>query len=63
MTVHRLIEPGREWRLHRHWLGTTALGDLLGPDFSLDSKDNLYRCLDQLPKHKRELSSHLQQRP
>jgi len=62
MTVYRLIEPGSEWRLHRHWFGTTALGDLLGPDFSLGSKDNLYRCLDQLLKYKRELFSHLQQR-
>jgi len=42
--------------------GTTALGDLLGPDFSLGGKDNLYRCLDQLLEHKRELFSHLRQR-
>ena len=62
MTAYRLIEPGSEWRLHRHWYGTTALGDLLGPDFALGSKDNLYRCLDQLLKHKRELFSHLRQR-
>ena len=58
----RLIEPGSEWRLHRHWYGTTALGDLLGPDFSLGGKDNLYRCLDQLLEHKRESFSHLRQR-
>jgi len=62
MTAYRLIEPGSEWRLHRHWYGTTALGDLLGPDFSLGGKDNLYRCLDQLLEHKRELFSHLRQR-
>jgi transposase len=62
LTVYRLIEPGSEWRLHRHWFGTTALGDLLGPDFSLGCKDNLYRCLDRLLKHKRELFAHLQQR-
>ena len=62
MTAYRLIEPGSEWRLHRHWFGTTALGDLLGPDFSLGSKDNLYRCLDQLLKYKGELFSHLRQR-
>jgi hypothetical protein len=60
--AYRLIEPGSEWRLHRHWFGTTALGDLLGPDFSLGGKDNVYRCLDQLLEHKRELFSHLRQR-
>ena len=62
LAAYRLIEPGSEWRLHRHWYGTTALGDLLGADFSLGSKDNLYRCLDQLLKYKRELFSHLRQR-
>jgi transposase len=62
LTAYRLVEPGSEWRLHRHWYGTTALGDLLGSDFSLGSKDNLYRCLDQLLKYKRELFSHLRQR-
>ncbi len=62
LTAYRLIEPGSEWRLHRHWYGTTALGDLLGPDFSLGGKDNLYRCLDPLLEHKRELFSHLRQR-
>ena len=62
LTAYRLIEPGSEWHLHRHWFGTTALGDLLGPDFSLGGKDNLYRCLDQLLAHKRELFSHLRQR-
>ncbi len=62
LTAYRFIEPGSEWRLHRHWFGTTALGDLLGPGFSLGGKDNLYRCLDQLLEHKRELFSHLRQR-
>jgi len=62
LTAYRLIAPGSEWRLHRHWYGTTGLGDLLGPDFSLGGKDNLYRCLDQLLAHKRELFSHLRQR-
>ena len=62
LTAYRLIEPGSEWRLHRQWYGTTALGDLLGPDFALGSKDNLYRCLDRLLEYKSELFSHLQQR-
>ena len=62
LTTYRLIEPGSEWRLHCHWYGTTALGDLLGPSFSLGGKDNLYRCLDQLLKHKTPLFTHLRQR-
>ena len=62
LSAYRLIAPGSEWRLHRHWFGTTALGDLLGPGFSLGGKDNLYRCLDRLLAHKRELFTHLRQR-
>ena len=62
LVVYRLIEPGSEWRMHRHWFGTTALGDLLGPNFSLGSKDNLYRCLDKLLEHKAALFTHLRQK-
>ena len=38
------------------------MGDLLGEDFDLAQKDNLYRCLDKLLAHKTELFSFLQQR-
>jgi hypothetical protein len=38
------------------------MGDLLGEDFDLVQKDNLYRCLDKLLAHKTELFSSLQQR-
>jgi hypothetical protein len=38
------------------------MGDLLGEDFDLVQKDNLYRCLDKLLAHKTELFSFLQQR-
>lgn len=62
LTAYRLIEPGSEWRLHRPWYGTAALGDLLGPSFSLGGKDNLYGCLDQLLEHKSKLFTHLRQR-
>jgi len=62
LAVYRLIEPGSEWRMHRHWFGTTALGDLLGPNFSLGGKDNLYRCLDKLLAHKTALFTHLRQK-
>jgi len=62
LVVYRLIDPGSEWRLHRHWYEHSALGDLLGEDFSLAAKDNLYRCLDRLLEHRAELFQHLQAR-
>ncbi len=40
----------------------SAMGDLLGEEFDLVQKDNLYRCLDKLLAHKTELFSFLQQR-
>ena len=30
LVLYRLIDPGSEWRLHRHWFDHTALADLLG---------------------------------
>ena len=48
LVVYRLIDPGSEWRLHRQWYEQSAIGDLLGADFALARKDNLYRCLDRL---------------
>jgi transposase len=60
--AYRLIDPGSEWRLHRLWFEQSAMGDLLDEDFSLAAKDNLYRVLDKLVAHKRDLFSHLQAR-
>jgi transposase len=62
LVTYRLIDPGSEWRLHRHWYEHSAMGDLLGEDFRLVADDTLYRCLDLLLEHKRALFSHLQQR-
>jgi hypothetical protein len=62
LVAYRLIDPGSEWRLHRQWYDQSAMGDLLGADFALARKDNLYRCLDRLLVHKAELFSFLQQR-
>lgn len=59
LSVYRLIEPGSEWRLHRQWFDSTALSDLLGPDFQLGCKENLYRTLDKLLEHKEALFTHL----
>jgi len=62
LVAYRLIDPGSEWRLHRHWYERSAIGDLLGEDFALAQKDTLYRCLDKLLAHKSELFSFLRQR-
>jgi len=35
LVCYRLIDPGSEWRLHRHWYDHSALGDLLGEDFRI----------------------------
>jgi hypothetical protein len=59
---YRLVDPGSEWRLHRQWYEQSAMGDLLGEDFAIVGKDNLYRCLDKLLMHKADLFSFLQQR-
>ena len=53
--VHRLIETGLEWSLHRHWFDTSAMADLLHVDFAVAEKNTLYRCLDKLVAHKDEL--------
>jgi len=62
LVIYRLIDPGSEWRLHRQWYEQSALGDLLGEDFGLVAKDNLYRCLDRLVKHREELFRYLRGR-
>jgi hypothetical protein len=62
LAIYRLLSPGSEWRLHRHWFGTTALGDLLGVDARAAQDDTLYRALDLLLAHKEALFGHLHER-
>ena len=62
LVCYRLIDPGSEWRLHRHWYEQSAMGDLLGEDFGLVQSDKLYRCLDKLVPHKQRLFAFLRQR-
>jgi hypothetical protein len=62
LVCYRLIDPGSEWRLHRLWFEQSAMGDLLGADYSLVEKNALYRCLDKVLRYKSELFSHLTQR-
>jgi hypothetical protein len=62
LACYRLIDPGSEWRLHRHWYEVSAMGDLLGEDFALVESHKLYRCLDKLLIHKKALFSYLRTR-
>jgi hypothetical protein len=62
LVAYRLIDPGSEWRLHRHWFDHRAMGDLLGEDFAIAHSHTRYRCLDHLVAHKKALFSHLQDR-
>lgn len=62
LCAYRLIAPGSEWRLHRHWFEHSALGDLLGGDFSLAEIHRLYDCHDLILEHQSALFDHLTQR-
>src|SRR6266508_5514435 len=63
LCAYRLIDPGSEWRLHRHWFEHSAMGDLLGADFDqLAESHKLYECHDLLLQYKTELFDHLTQR-
>ena len=62
LVVNRLIDPGSEFRVHRQWFDRSAMGELLGVDFTVAAKDRLYRCLDRLLAHKRDLFVYLRQR-
>jgi transposase len=62
LCVYRLIDPGSEWRLHRHWFERSAMADLLGSDFRLADSHRLYDCHDLLLKHKEALFTHLTER-
>lgn len=62
LVVNRLIDPGSEFRVHRHWFDQSAMGELLGQDFAVAEKNRLYRCLDRILEHKQELFAHLRQR-
>jgi hypothetical protein len=62
LVVYRLIDPGSEWPLHRHWYRHSALGDPLGEDEGVAQDDTLYRCLDKLLVHKKPFFSYLRTR-
>lgn len=62
LVAYRLLDPGSEWRLYRHWFAHSAMADLLGADEELAEIHKLYECHEHLLAHKNELFSHLTQR-
>lgn len=60
LVAYRLLSPGSEWRLHRHWFERSALRDLLlGADAALADIHTLYACHDRLLEHKEAVFDHL----
>jgi len=62
LVVNRLLEPGTEFRVHRHWFVESAMDALLEENFAVAAKDRLYRCLDRILEHKQELFVWLKQK-
>jgi transposase len=61
LVTYRLLDPGSEWRLHRHWFEHSAMADLLGTDLAVADIHKLYECHEQVLEHKKELFTHLTQ--
>jgi transposase len=62
LVVNRLLDPGSEFHVHRQWFVDSAMDELLEEDFAVAGKDRLYRCLDRVLEHKRELFVWLKQK-
>ena len=61
LVTYRLLDPGSEWRLYRHWFEHSALADLLGADLAWADIHKLYECHERLLAHKKDLFTHLVQ--
>lgn len=59
LVTYRLLDPGSEWRLYRHWFEHSAMTDLLGADGALADIHKLYDCHEHLLEHKQGLFTHL----
>ena len=62
LVTYRLMDPGSEWRLYRHWFEHNAMADLLEADLSMADIHKLYECHDRLLSHKTALFTHLTQK-
>ena len=61
LVTYRLVDPGSEWRLYRHWFEHSAMADLLGADLRLADIHKLYECHEHLLAHQPDLFTHLTQ--
>jgi len=61
MTLNRLVFPLSELAMP-DWIRRTALGDILGEDFSELSEDALYRNLDRLHPNREQIERELAER-
>jgi len=61
MTLNRLIFPLSELSMP-DWIRRTALGDILGTDFSELNEDSLYRNLDKLHPKREQIETELSER-
>ncbi len=61
MTLNRLIFPLSEYAMP-DWIRRTALGDILGTDFSVLNDDALYRNLDRLHPNRQRIEAELAER-
>jgi transposase len=59
LVTYRLLDPGSEWRLYRHWFEHSAMADLLGADLTVADIHKLYDCHERLLDHKKDLFTHL----
>jgi len=62
LVVNRLIAPGSEYHLHRHWFLSSAMDELLNTDFAIADKDRLYRCLDRILEYKQDVFTYLRKK-
>lgn len=62
LAINRLCAPGSELSIEERWYPDTVLDDLLGIEPGKINDTRLYRCLDRLLPHKKELEKHLKQR-
>jgi hypothetical protein len=61
MTLNRLIDPSSELAMP-DWVRRTAMGDILGTDFSNLDEDKLYRNLDALHPNRERIERELAKR-
>ena len=62
LVLSRLCDPSSELYIAEHAYGSSAMPDLLGIPASKVNKDRLYRALDALLPHKRDLEKFLADR-